>query len=78
MEEKIVNMIHEINEEDTIENYDTELLTSGILDSLGIAQLVAALEEKFDMDIDPEDIVPENFHSVHAIADLVKKTKQAQ
>lgn len=78
MEESILALIREINEDAEVTDYDMDLLKSEALDSLGIAQLVAALEDKFDLEIDAEDIVPENFHSVHAIADLVKKTKQVQ
>lgn len=77
MEERILAMIKEINEEANITDYDMDLLKNEALDSLGIAQLVAALEEEFDMEIDAEDIVPENFQTIRAIAALVEKTKQA-
>lgn len=46
-----------------------------MLDSLGIAQLVAALEENFNIEIDPEDILPENFSTVNEIDALVRKYK---
>lgn len=44
-----------------------------MLDSLGIAQLVAALEENFNIEIDPEDILPENFSTINEISALVRK-----
>lgn len=77
MEEKILAMIKDINEEATVTDYDMDLLKNEALDSLGIAQLVAALEEEFDLEIDAEDIVPENFQTIRAIAALVEKSKKA-
>lgn len=43
---------------------DTNLLDTQILDSLGIAQLVAGLEANFNIEFDAEDIVPENFMTI--------------
>ena len=46
---------------------DHDLLASGIIDSLGVTELVAFLEERFRVTIDSEEIVPENFRSVSGI-----------
>jgi acyl carrier protein len=43
-------------------------LESGILNSLGILQIVAYVEDNLDLDIPSEDVVYENFHSVSALA----------
>jgi acyl carrier protein len=45
-----------------------DLLATGILDSLGILQLVAFMEERFDVRVPDEDVVYENFHSIAALA----------
>jgi acyl carrier protein len=45
-----------------------DLLESGILNSLGILQIVAYVEDNLDLDIPSEDVVYENFHSVSALA----------
>lgn len=45
-----------------------DLLSSGILDSLAILQLVSFVEQRFNCSIPVEDIVYENFCSVDAIA----------
>jgi len=51
---------------------DTEdLIDSGVVDSLGIFQLVAFLEERFGITIGDEEITPENFGSIAAIERLV-------
>ena len=52
---------------------DTNLLDTQILDSLGIAQLVAGLEAYFNIEFDAEDIVPENFMTIVQIQKLIKK-----
>lgn len=49
-------------------NSSEDLLSSGILDSLAILQLVSFVEQRFDRSIPVEDIVYENFCSVDAIA----------
>jgi len=52
---------------------DTDLLSAGILDSLGILQLVAFIEEKFGVKIPDEDVVFENFQSVNALVSYLGK-----
>lgn len=52
-----------------------ELVTGGLLDSFDIIALITELEESFDIEIDLEDVVAENFESVDAIAALVEKCK---
>ena len=50
---------------------EDDLIDSGVIDSLGIYQLVAFLEERFGIAIGDEEITPENFGSVMAIERLV-------
>lgn len=50
---------------------DESLLERGILDSLGLLHLLAFLEQEYQVLIEDQDIVPENFESVSAIARLV-------
>ncbi|PKO13685.1 MAG: acyl carrier protein [Chloroflexi bacterium HGW-Chloroflexi-10] len=46
---------------------DDDLLSEGIIDSLGILQLVGFIEEEFNIQIADEDVVLENFQSVAAL-----------
>lgn len=50
---------------------DTRLLESGVVDSLGILDVVAFLEQTFRVKIDDEELVPENFGSVHDLSVFV-------
>ena len=47
---------------------DDNLLDSGMLDSLGILQLVAFIDDRLGIQIPDEDVVYENFYSVNALA----------
>ena len=46
---------------------DEDLLSEGILDSLGILQLVAYINDNFGIETPDRDVVYENFHSVKAL-----------
>jgi acyl carrier protein len=50
---------------------DDGLLGDGIIDSMGVMQLVSFVEETLGVAIDDEEIVPENFASLRALAKLV-------
>jgi len=50
---------------------EDDLIDSGVVDSLGIFQLVAFLEERFHIAIGDEAITPENFGTLLAIERLV-------
>ena len=52
---------------------DTDsFLEEGIVDSTGVLELVMFVEEKFGVQVDDEDIVPENFDSVERLARYVR------
>lgn len=50
---------------------DDGLLAEGIIDSMGVMQLVSFVEETLGVAVDDEEIVPENFASLRALAQLV-------
>ena len=52
-----------------------ELLESGIVDSLGILDLVAVLETEFRFTVNDEELVPENFRSVDKIAEFTQRKR---
>ena len=49
----------------------TPLVTGGILDSLATLKLVAFLEEKFQIKIQPHEVVADNLDTLLAIRQLV-------
>ncbi|MHB8134445.1 MAG: acyl carrier protein [Anaerolineaceae bacterium] len=48
-----------------------DLLSEGIIDSLGILQLVGFIEEEFNIVIADEDVVLENFQSITALNEFL-------
>lgn len=50
---------------------DDDLLSSGVLSSLSILQLVAYIEESMGLEIPDEDVVYENFNSVAALGNYL-------
>lgn len=50
---------------------DESLLDSGLLDSATILELVSFLEERFNLTIADEELLPENFETIDAIVAMV-------
>ena len=75
MKKDVCNVLKSIDENLTLSDYEENLFAKG-LDSLGIARLIAQLEEKFSIEIDPEDILPENFVNVNAICTVLETYKK--
>ncbi len=50
---------------------DEPLLDSGIVDSMGIIQLVGFLESEFDIEVDDDEILPEHFETMAGITAFV-------
>ena len=72
MKEKIIEVLEEICPFETIEE-ETLLIEMQILDSLAIVSLIERLEEELDININEEDIIPENFATVNAINNMITK-----
>jgi acyl carrier protein len=47
---------------------DISLVESGIIDSLGILKVLLFIEETFGFKVDEQDVVPEYFENVNALA----------
>ena len=60
------------DEEDLLIDDNTELLISGILDSLGVMQLVTFISNTFSYSVPPGDITIENFGSVSTLSTYIQ------
>ncbi len=70
--EELIDILEEIKPGVDWEK-ETDLIGNHILDSLKIVQLVGALNDEFDIEITPIDIVPENFKTAETIYAMVKR-----
>ena len=50
-----------------------DLLTSGIIDSLGLVKLLTFIDDKYSISIEDREIVPENFESIQAISNMINE-----
>jgi acyl carrier protein len=58
---------------------DEPLLANGLIDSLGILEVVSFVENEFGIVVSDEDLLPENFGSIHSLTNFVhEKTIGAQ
>jgi acyl carrier protein len=51
-------------------------LETGMIDSLGILDMVHYLEEEFSLVISDDELQPENFDSLEAVAEFVRKKSE--
>lgn len=59
-------------------NFQDNLLESGILDSLGILDLVAFVEQNFGIALTDEELVPENFQSIEHLTAFVQSKSPSE
>ena len=74
MVKKIIGIMKEMRPYEEITE-TTELIESGILDSLAILHLAAQLENAFDVEIADEALTAVNFANADAISQLVSKSR---
>lgn len=52
---------------------DASLLDNGIVDSTGVLEVIAFLEEKFGIKVADDELLPENLDSIAALARFVER-----
>jgi acyl carrier protein len=53
--------------------HDGSLLDAGIIDSTGVLELVCFLETTFGIEVQDDEMLPENLDSIRAIANYVAR-----
>lgn len=57
----------------SIEKYfGKKFVTDGILESVELMELIAEIEEQFDIEIPPQLIIPDNFETIDTIDTLIQ------
>ena len=53
---------------------ETDLLLTGLVDSLGVVEIVAWIEDATGGTVDPSDVVLEHFQTVQRMVDFTNRT----
>lgn len=69
--EKLLQILTSVDDEIDFEHEKT-MVDDGLLDSLQLLKIIAALDKAYAIHIDPAEIEPENFNSAEAILALVQ------
>lgn len=75
MKERVIEILTELRPEfDFTENVD--FIEEGMLDSFDIVSLVDEVENSFGVAISGADVIPENFCSIEAICETIKRNQK--
>ncbi|WP_456067724.1 phosphopantetheine-binding protein [Eshraghiella crossota] len=56
----------------------TTLIDDHILDSFAILSLVSEIEDAFDVEIAPAELIPENFNSAKSLWAMIERLKEEE
>jgi acyl carrier protein len=56
---------------------DSSLLDHGVIDSTGMLELVSFLENRYEIEVEDEDLVPENLDSVVSLVGFLERKRRA-
>ena len=67
----ILDAAEDLREEDS-------LLERGIIDSTGVLELVAFIEEKYGITVEDDELIPENLDTIRDIAEFIRQKTKIQ
>ena len=70
--EELLEILAEIKEDVDFEN-EENLVNGGILNSLDVLQIIAAINEEYDISIPAKEIIPDNFNSAKRMWAMVER-----
>ncbi|MDE7431558.1 MAG: acyl carrier protein [Lachnospiraceae bacterium] len=73
--EKLIEILEDIKQGVDYANC-TSLIDDHVFDSFDILSLVTELEEEFDIEVPPSNIVPENFNSAESLWNMICSLKE--
>lgn len=60
-------------QDDTTLTDDVSFLEKGLIDSTGVLEIVAHLEQTYGLSVEDEELVPQNFDSINNLAAYVSR-----
>lgn len=76
MKEKIIEILTELRPEFDFSEEGLDFIEEGMLDSFDIVSLVDEIESSFGVAISGTDVIPENFCSIEAICETIKRNQK--
>ena len=70
--EKLLEILNELNTDIDFAHCDP-LIDDGLLDSFAILELIAELNDAFDIEITAPEVIPENFNSARALWAMITR-----
>lgn len=72
IKETVIRILSDLHPDVDFETNEA-LVDDGVLDSLDIVSLISEISAELDITIPPEEIIPENFNSATALAELLSR-----
>ncbi len=66
-----------LGEEDEDFTNNRSFLESGVIDSMGILELITFVEDTYEMDIADDELIPENLDSVDRVTKFIQSKRAA-
>jgi acyl carrier protein len=63
-------------DEDFKYDNDTSFINEGLIDSMGVMELVTFVQSEFDITVEQQEVTPDNFDSVNKLVAFIRR-KQA-
>ncbi len=78
VEDKLREFLYEDSLKDEFENLtnDDSLLEMGLIDSVKMLDLIEFIETQFNITVEEDDMVPENFDSINAMVTYIRSRQQ--
>ncbi len=72
--QELLELLQDIRDDVDFENC-TDLIDGKILTSFDIIQIIAVIDDEYDIAIPATEIIPANFNSVKALYELIERLK---
>ena len=57
-------------------DYDTSFIGEGLIDSMGVMELLSYVQSEFDITVDQQEVTPDNFDSINKLASFVERKQR--
>ena len=57
-------------------DYDTSFIGEGLIDSMGVMELLNFVQSEFDIRVEQQEVTPDNFDSINKLAAFVARKQR--